>query len=71
MTQRQARMPGPPGGDVCKTTARRTTNRQSRMPSDSFFYERVIPAILIGLGVITLLLILVAAGIVVGVIPFR
>lgn len=57
--------------DPHKTAARRTANRQSRIPANSFFYERVIPAILLGLGVITVLLILVAVGIVLGMIPFR
>ncbi|MEW5988760.1 MAG: hypothetical protein AB1791_19195 [Chloroflexota bacterium] len=44
--------------------------RQSRIPRDSFFFERVFPILLIILGVITLLLIIVAAGILLGLIPF-
>jgi hypothetical protein len=38
------------------------------MPSESLFYDRLVPIILVSLGVITVGLILVAAGILLGVI---
>lgn len=40
------------------------------MPDDSVFYEKVVPILLIGLGVVMLLVILVAAGIATGIIPY-
>jgi hypothetical protein len=35
------------------------------------FYSKIAPALLIGLGVLTLVLILVAVGIVLRIVPFR
>lgn len=40
----------------------------NRMPSDSVFYDRMVPIILVALGAITAILILVAAGILLGII---
>ena len=40
----------------------------NRMPSDSVFFDRLVPIILVSLGVITIILILVAAGILLGII---
>ncbi len=42
----------------------------SRMPEGSVFYERVVPALLVVLGVVMLVLILVAAGVLLGLISF-
>lgn len=42
----------------------------SRIPEDSVFYTRLIPALLIGLGVLMVVLILFAAGVLVGWIQF-
>lgn len=36
------------------------------MPADSVFYDRMVPIILLSLGVVTIGLILVAAGILLG-----
>ncbi|MCA9937623.1 MAG: hypothetical protein KC418_03205 [Anaerolineales bacterium] len=43
----------------------------SHMPGDSTFYEKVVPALLVGLGIIMVILIVVAAGILLGLIPFQ
>ena len=43
----------------------------SRIQGDSIFYTRVLPVILGALAVMTVLLIIIAAGVLVGVIPFR
>jgi len=43
----------------------------SRIQSDSMFYTRVLPVILGALAVLTVALIVVAAGVLIGVIPFR
>jgi hypothetical protein len=55
--------------DNKKKKAHRIDQNQSRMP-DSNLYEKVIPAVLIGLGVLTAVLILVALGIAFGIIPY-
>jgi hypothetical protein len=44
---------------------------RSRIPAGSVFYSKIAPALLIGLGVLTLVLILVAVGIVLRIVPFR
>jgi hypothetical protein len=41
------------------------------VPQGSTFYSRVLPPLIVFLGVITVLLILFAAGILVGLIPFQ
>jgi hypothetical protein len=43
----------------------------SRMPENSVFFEKVVPILLIGMAVIMTLLILIAVGILVGVIPYQ
>jgi hypothetical protein len=43
----------------------------SRIQSDSFFYTRLIPFILGALALLTVALIVVAAGVLLGVVPFR
>jgi hypothetical protein len=43
----------------------------SRIDSGSLFYTRLIPVILGALALITIALIVVAAGVLIGVIPFR
>ena len=47
---------------------RRVPKGANRMPSDSVFFDRLVPIILIALGVITVILILVAAGVLLGII---
>lgn len=42
-----------------------------RMPPDSVFYEKVVPYLLIGLGVVTVAMILFAAGVLLRIIPFN
>ncbi len=43
---------------------------KSRAPKDSVMFEKVIPVLLIGMGVLTIILILFAAGIILGLIHF-
>lgn len=47
---------------------RRVPKGANRMPSESVFFDRLVPIILIALGAITVILILVAAGILLGII---
>lgn len=43
----------------------------NRMPADSTFYDKVLPILLVFLAVFTILLILVAVGIFLGVVPLN
>lgn len=43
---------------------------KSHMPEDSTFFERVIPALLIFMGILTVALILFAAGVLLGIVRF-
>ena len=43
---------------------------KSHMPKDSLFFEKIVPISLIAMGVITLGLILFAAGVILGIIQF-
>jgi hypothetical protein len=44
---------------------------KARMPENSIFYGRIIPLLLLSLAVIMVALIVVAAGVLLGFIPFR
>ena len=43
---------------------------KSHMPKDSFFFEKIVPISLITMGIITLGLILFAAGVILGIVQF-
>ena len=43
---------------------------KSRIPGNSTFFEKIIPALLILMGVVTVVLILLAAGVLLGLIRF-
>jgi len=47
------------------------TEGRSRIPAGSVFYTRVVPAVLIGLGILTAVLIVLAAGIALGIVPYQ
>jgi hypothetical protein len=42
-----------------------------RMPENSTFYDRLVPILIIGLGIVTLVLMLVAAGVLFGLIAWH
>ena len=44
--------------------------RMSHMPKDSVFYEKIIPALFVFLGVVMILLVLFAAAVLTGLIHF-
>ena len=48
----------------------RPVNSKSRMPENSVLFEKVIPASLIFMGILTVTLILFAAGVLLGIIQF-
>ena len=57
---------GPPG-----RLARRVQPGQNRIPAGSVFYNRIIPIVIAGLAVCTIVFVLIAAGVLLGVVPFR
>jgi hypothetical protein len=52
------------------TPIRRTKTTKTHAPEDSALFERVIPVLLIIMGVVTVLLILFAAGVLLGIVHF-
>lgn len=46
------------------------SKQQSRIPKDSVLFEKVVPALLVGMAVLTVVLIFFAAGILLGIINF-
>lgn len=48
----------------------RRAQPKSHAPQNSILFERLIPALLIGMGVLTVVLILFAAGVLLGIIHF-
>lgn len=57
--------------DSKKNKTRQISRDKSRMPENSVFYDRVVPGLLILLAIIMVILILFAAIVLVGVVPFR
>ena len=47
-----------------------TVNSKSRMPENSVLFEKIVPVALIFMGVLTVVLILFAAGVLLGIIQF-
>lgn len=50
-----------------KDTRGKVAKGSNRMPSDSLFYDKILPALLVALGVFMVLLILVAIGMLLGI----
>ena len=46
------------------------TNDKSHMPGNSILFEKIVPALLIVMGILTIVLILFAAGVLLGIIHF-
>lgn len=55
--------------DVEKGRSRRIAGSTSRMPENSLFYEKLVPALLIVLSIIMVLLILFAVAVLLGLVP--
>ncbi len=45
-------------------------NDKARMPQNSLFFEKVVPVLLILMGVVTAVLLLFAAGVLLGIVHF-
>ncbi len=62
-----------PGNPVerVENQARVIVRGKSRMPTDSMLFERVVPVVLAVFGIVTVVLILFAAGVLLGIVPFR
>ena len=52
-------------------TPRKALAGKSRIPANSVFYNRIIPLILIVMAIVTMIFVLIAAGILLGLVPFR
>lgn len=50
---------------------RRIDKGKSRIPEKSTLYSKVVPALLVGMAILMTILILVAAGILTGLIPYQ
>jgi hypothetical protein len=53
-----------------QTKRRIVSKTESRISRDSVFFEKVVPALLVGMAVLTGLLILFAVGVLVGIVNF-
>ena len=49
---------------------RKTRPADSRIPSRSLFYDKIVPALLVGMAILTVLFILVALGVLFGLISY-
>jgi hypothetical protein len=54
-----------------KSKPRQIVRNKSRMPENSLFYEKVVPGLLILLAIVMVILIIFAAGVLLGVVPFK
>jgi hypothetical protein len=43
----------------------------ARIEADSIFFNRIVPALLVAMGVVTALLIILALGVLLGIVPFK
>lgn len=51
-------------------TGKNPVTDRSHMPKDSFFFEKIVPASLVFMGIVTLGLIVFAAGVLLGFVKF-
>jgi hypothetical protein len=56
--------------DVKQSSRTDVVRRKSHMPQHSIFFEKVVPILLIGMGVVTAALVLFAAGVLLGIVKF-
>jgi len=56
--------------EVNQTERRSALQKKSHMPQHSMFFEKIVPILLVGMGIITAALILFAAGVLLGIIHF-
>ena len=52
------------------STTRKGPTDKSHIPTNSVFYEKVVPLLLGGMAVLMVVIILVAAGILLGLVPY-
>jgi hypothetical protein len=56
--------------DANQAERRRALQIKSHMPQHSLFFEKIVPILLVGMGIITAALILFAAGVLLGIVRF-
>lgn len=54
-----------------KQKVRKGSKGKSRIPERSGFYTKVVPALLISMAVLMIVLIIIAAGVLLGVVPYQ
>jgi len=55
---------------VSQQDHRNVQRQKSHMPQNSMFFEKIVPVLLVGMGIITVALILFAAGVLLGIVHF-
>ena len=56
--------------DVNQQDYRRTSRQKSHMPQHSVFFEKIVPILLAGMGIVMVALILFALGVLLGIVHF-
>ena len=56
--------------DVNQQDRRNALRQKSHMPENSVFFEKIVPILLVGMGILMAILILFAAGVLLGIIHF-
>ena len=55
---------------MAENEERKQVRQKAHMPENSLLFEKIVPALLIGMGIVMVILILVAAGVLLGFISF-
>lgn len=55
---------------MAENEERKRVRQKARMPENSLLFEKIVPALLIGMGIVMVILIIVAAGVLLGFISF-
>jgi hypothetical protein len=61
------------GSHLERSEARKLEKRRapSRIPEKSIFYSKVVPILLLGMAIVMIVLILIAFGVLTGLVPFQ
>ena len=51
-------------------STRKIPRTKSRIPPNSVFFEKIIPALLIGMAILTVIFVLIALGVLLGLVPY-
>ena len=59
-----------PGGNRNPVEGKERDQQTARIDSDSVFFNRIVPVLLISMGIVMAVLIILAAGVLLGFVPF-